>query len=260
MSLSSVEERELDGNHLVVTCKVSNSSNTIMSHALIDCGATGYAFIDKDFVATNKFPLYPLKQPHAIEVIDGRPISSGEVTHMTKVELVINGHVETLPAFITSLGCYPLVLEQPWLRKHDVSIRFATDTLTFDSQYCLTHCTEKAVQAKGISIEIPDRHKIAMISAASFRRVAKRKEGFSFRLSIYDIDQALTRKVQDDEAKIKEFVPEIYHDFAPLFSAVSADKLPPHRPYDHKIPLKEGFQPPFGPLCSLSRPELEVLR
>src|SRR5690606_7659833 len=31
-------------------------------------------------------------------------------------------------------------------------------------------------------------------------------------------------------------------------------------PYDHAIPLKEGFTPPFGPLYSLSHNELKTLR
>jgi hypothetical protein len=45
-----------------------------------------------------------------------------------------------------------------------------------------------------------------------------------------------------------------------VFDKVVADRLPSHRPYDHKVPLKEGFEPPFGPLYSLSRPELEALK
>jgi hypothetical protein len=41
---------------------------------------------------------------------------------------------------------------------------------------------------------------------------------------------------------------------------VEANKLPPHYLYDHHIPLKEGFTPPFGCIYSLSRIELEALR
>ncbi|KAH0613403.1 uncharacterized protein H6S33_005289 [Morchella sextelata] len=39
-----------------------------------------------------------------------------------------------------------------------------------------------------------------------------------------------------------------------------ANEMPPHRPYDHKIPLKEGKEPPFGPLYGMSREELIVLK
>lgn len=110
VSMGTVEETELDGNHLVVLCKINNS---IMSHALIECSATGYVFIDQEFIATKYFLLYPLKQPRIIEVIDGYPIASREVTHLTKIRFTINGHTEELPAFIISLDYYPIVLGQP---------------------------------------------------------------------------------------------------------------------------------------------------
>jgi hypothetical protein len=41
---------------------------------------------------------------------------------------------------------------------------------------------------------------------------------------------------------------------------VNADKLPPYRPSDHTILLMDGFKPPFGPVYSLSHPELEELK
>jgi hypothetical protein len=56
-------------------------------------------------------------------------------------------------------------------------------------------------------------------------------------------------------------VPAEFHEFLPLFDKIVADRLPPHRgEYDHKIMLKDGFEPPFGPLYSLSRPELQALK
>ena len=51
-----------------------------------------------------------------------------------------------------------------------------------------------------------------------------------------------------------------YHDFLPLFDEVIARELPPHQPYDHSIPLKKDFTPPFGPIYSLNRVELETLK
>ena len=50
-----------------------------------------------------------------------------------------------------------------------------------------------------------------------------------------------------------------YHDFLPLFKKALAKELLPYRLYDYKILLKEGFTPPFRPIYSLSRIELEVL-
>ena len=55
-------------------------------------------------------------------------------------------------------------------------------------------------------------------------------------------------------------IPPEYQEFHSLFSEKEANKLLPHRPGDHRIPLKEGTTPLFGPLYSLSRQELEALR
>jgi len=89
-------------------------------------------------------------------------------------------------------------------------------------------------------------------------------------MSLYDINKALetpTPNPQDTEQaeppdykRLKSLIPPEYHSFIPLFCESIANKLPPHRPYDHRIPLKEGFEPPLGALYSLARHELEVCK
>jgi hypothetical protein len=63
-----------------------------------------------------------------------------------------------------------------------------------------------------------------------------------------------------EKPKITDIVPPEYHKFLPLFSEAETNKLLPHHPYDYHIPLKEGFTPPFGPIYSLSRMEMEALQ
>jgi hypothetical protein len=58
-----------------------------------------------------------------------------------------------------------------------------------------------------------------------------------------------------------ELIPSEYHDFKEIFIKENADKLPPHRPgVDHEINLKDGCEPPFKPIYSLSLNELTELR
>jgi hypothetical protein len=51
LSVSKVEvlEGSMEGKHLVITCTLTVNNQVIPTHALIDCGATGIAFIDQDF-------------------------------------------------------------------------------------------------------------------------------------------------------------------------------------------------------------------
>jgi predicted aspartyl protease len=67
----AIKEGSMDGKHLVMMCTLSLNGKEIPTHALIDYGAMGYAFIDQDFANRHELPLCPLKTPHALEVIDG---------------------------------------------------------------------------------------------------------------------------------------------------------------------------------------------
>jgi hypothetical protein len=302
------EEMLLEEGHLVLECTLNKNTP---SHALVDCGATGKSFIDENFARQHQWDLISLHEPRVLEVIDGRRISSGTITHVVKLPFSIGDHSEELIAFVTNLGHYPLVLGIPWLRHHDVSIRFSTNTITFDSPACMGHRQEPIV-VKGIedveslisshkepsnpplplvpsappaplppvpSAPLPPspipaspptpspapKPSISIISAASFGRLAKNKgqrygRVHIFSLSLYEINKALDRKTVES-GDIASMVPPEFHEFLPLFNKIVADRLPPHRDqYDHKIVLKDGFEPPFGPLYSLSRPELEALK
>ncbi|CEP20140.1 hypothetical protein, partial, partial [Parasitella parasitica] len=71
------------------------------------------------------------------------------------------------------------------------------------------------------------------------------------------MNQTEKRLAEDKEILAK--LPAKYHDFKDVFSKIDADKLPPHRPYDHKIPLKPNTEVPVGPIYNLSQVELKTL-
>jgi predicted aspartyl protease len=263
--ISSISERDLDGAHLIVECSLFYNKKEILTHSLIDSGASGFAFIDEKFARQHNLPMYSLKVPRALSVIDGREISSGDITHLVKLPMKIGKHREEISAFVTSLGQYPLVLGIPWLQKHNVKINFKENELIFDSLECLhwKHMT-RVTKVPGIKRPKSKTTDICGISLHAMTRLARNEknrygEVKMFQASMYDLDRALD-KIKVQEEGWQALVPDEYHDFLPLFEKVVADKLPPHRAYDHTIPLKEGFTPPFGPLYSMSRPELETLR
>ena len=151
-------EDQLDGKHIVISCSLIFGNIRVQTHALIDCGATGYAFVDEKFARHYQIPPFQLKKPRTVEVIDGWPIASGDITHCAKATLSIHEHNENLPMFITALAHYPIVLGIPWLRQQDVGIRFASDLITFGSQYCLAHCTQLPTTIKAMQKHPPECH------------------------------------------------------------------------------------------------------
>ena len=61
----------LESEHLIVKCELQSTHQIISSHCLIDCGATGIAFVHESFPNAHNLPLTRLKEERALEVIDG---------------------------------------------------------------------------------------------------------------------------------------------------------------------------------------------
>jgi hypothetical protein len=118
------------------------------------------------------------------------------------------------------------------------------------------------VLVKGLTLK--QRNKICAISATTFRHIINNANKCyvnveQFALSLNEINTTL-QELKDDKPNIETIIPGKYYKYIKIFEKVNADTLPPHRPYNHKIPLMDSFQPPFGLLYSLSCPELEGLK
>ncbi|KAH8145239.1 uncharacterized protein LAJ45_10800 [Morchella importuna] len=115
------------------------SRNRDALHALVDTGATGYGFIDASFAKARGYPLKELVTPRHLQVIDGRAIASGAITHYCKLRLEMNNHVEGASLFVTKLGDTKVVLGLPWLQHHAAEIQFADRSISFHAERCQQH-------------------------------------------------------------------------------------------------------------------------
>jgi hypothetical protein len=102
-----VLEGTMEVRHLVISCTLTLKNQEIPIHALIDCGAAGIAFMNQYFSHHHEIPLQELKEKTHVEVIDWRHIQSGDITHIAKVSIWIQDHMEQLLMFITKLGHSP---------------------------------------------------------------------------------------------------------------------------------------------------------
>ena len=57
------------------------------------------------------------------------------------------------------------------------------------------------------------------------------------------IEFHLQHDKKKEDLPLKEQIPETYHEYLKIFDENEADRFPESRPWDHKIELKEGFQP-----------------
>jgi hypothetical protein len=87
--------------------------------ALVDSGATS-SFINQTFVAQHNIIVVKKSTPILVEVIDGRTITSGAITHeITPLELYIGKHTEKIILNIISIRHHPNILGMPWLEAHN---------------------------------------------------------------------------------------------------------------------------------------------
>jgi hypothetical protein len=88
---------------------------------------------------------------------------------------------------------------------------------------------------------------------------SKKGKTQGYAVTLYEINKALEAK-DLQEKPLEEIIPKEYYKFLPLFIKVIAEMLRLHQSYDHKMMLHEGFTLAFGPIYSLSRKELLVVK
>ncbi|KAL0196887.1 hypothetical protein M9458_005427, partial [Cirrhinus mrigala] len=114
-------------NHCEIPVTLNSDGISVPTRALIDSGAAGN-FIDKDFVHANRLPVLSCAHPVAVAALDGRPLGTGRVSHVTK-DLTLRvepGHQETIRFFVITSPQSPLILGYPWLNRHEWKTAFST--------------------------------------------------------------------------------------------------------------------------------------
>lgn len=100
----TLDEKRLDEQHLVVESSLLDQETTICPHALVDCWASMFAFVDENLFRQHNFLLFKLKILHFLEVIERSPIESGDITQITRITYNIRNLSEILLPFVAKLG------------------------------------------------------------------------------------------------------------------------------------------------------------
>ncbi len=215
----SVTLDSLNNDHcFTVPVTLKTESEIFNITAMIDSGAAGN-FMSVDFAHKNSIPLIRCLSPLAVEAVDGRPLGSGKITHLTSRLTLVTGalHQEIIQFYIISTLHAPIILGLPWLRKHNPSISWLDSQITGWGSMCFMHC-------------LPQIHP----------------------LPIHVVE--VTDSTPDTQG-----LPDTYQDLREAFSKTKASQLPPHRPSDCAIELMPGTNPPKGRIFPLSQPESEAM-
>jgi hypothetical protein len=233
------ENQHLSLSSLAPSCFVTSIVLTVGKRhftvkALVDSGAQS-CFIDKAIVAEHNIKIEKIQKNILLNLADGTPSSAGPITHTTTpVQLTLAGHKEKARFYVSSIA-YPVILGLNWLQTHNPTVNWKKLMLTFPD--CRIPCPK----------EIPLLDKPTRISLISLKEI-KRSED-----PVLSMTLNLISETTNDVS-----LPVAYKEFEDVFSKAGADKLPPHRIYDHSIPIEGDQIPPFGPIYGLNEKELKA--
>jgi hypothetical protein len=100
---------------------------------------------------------------------------------------------------------------------------------------------------------------ISLVSAEAFMRSMQSEGAQCFSILAHEPLKPNSSDKPKFNPDLKD-VPEVYHEFADVFSRQKADTLPPHQHCDLKINIEEGAKLPAGPIYPLSEFELKTLQ
>ena len=179
-------------------------------------------------------------------------------------------HHKEVSLFVSPGLYYDMILGMLWLQKHRPHIDWTNISIIFKSDHCCSVCLQSN-NGYPISLDLEAKTSAKKshspktipatpipINAAAFSLLAAKPDYQMFSVSLRDIEQALKLKKCVDPATV---LPPQYHEFLNIFSKDDANKLPPLcSEVDHEIKMEPGTQAPSGPLYSMSREELKVLK
>ncbi len=105
---------------LVSTTLVLPTGKRVTTQALVDSGASA-CFMDAEYARQHQVEAIPRHHPIKLEVIDGRDIASGIVTHESMpIPTLVTSQLSSIVKYnLVSCPSYPIILGIPWLALHN---------------------------------------------------------------------------------------------------------------------------------------------
>ena len=159
--------------------------------------------------------------------MDGTINQKGTITHKTRVTITIGDRTHPQDLLVTEIGTHNVILGILWLQEQNLLIDWKRETLTWD--------WERVINTMPTEIE-----QIHMFLKSE--NTTKSETGLS------------------EKEKLKKMIPKEYHEFLDVFSEEVASRFPTRKPWDHKIELKEDFEPKSAKVYQLTPEEEEATK
>ncbi len=143
---------------------------------------------------------------------------------------MIKGHVERIDLAVTNLGKKDIYLGHDWLKRHNPSVNWKTQSILFSQCSC-------AGNIFSLPDSDPDDKWDEELEEGDTILGVQMDEELIIRSVHHANELAAAANAEKPKRTFEEMVPEDYHSFRDLFSKESFDELPKQRPWDHAIEL-----------------------
>jgi hypothetical protein len=155
---------------------------------------------------------------------------------------------------MTGLGKQRIIFGSPWLHKYNLIIEWKKGEVTFKP----FRIDWRRLMEKGKRIQMEQQPKIEEVVDDEEQKnrttlpLKEDKLGVYIKLLktdvwIYKTNIAMELAIEENSKKQdktdEQLVPVEYHEYLDIFSEEKAHRFPESRPWDHKIEMKEGFEP-----------------
>ena len=169
--------------------------------------------------------------------------------------MIINGKKIMEWLLVTGLGKLKIILGFPWLNEQNPVIDWKLGTVSFPEKRKINWKRIIGSRNPKASLEEEDdedewknrtinrlNEDETSILLATLMGQTKTDIWINAKTNLA-MDMAIKANLKKKEVPVKELVPPEYHEFLDVFDEEKANRFPESRKWDHKIDMKEGFEP-----------------
>ena len=221
---------------------------------MIDSGANG-CFISERFVKQHGIATRQKGIGYGLTAVDGSRLPDIDRETDT-IRLAHQQHLEDTSLDVVVMAKHDIVLGMPWLTWHNPSIDWKKRVLKFDKCRCVARAYPLRRQRMA-----KDEIREFNYTRKRTRSKGKTAEALSPPADTDSGQSGPKEARSNDGGHAPSGLPKEYHQWKRLFEEEEGpNALPKHQPWDHKIQLEPGKEPPWGPIYPQSEKELSATR
>ncbi len=204
-------------------------TRTLNTQGLLDSGCTSSA-INRSFVEKHRLETRKISVPIPVYNADGTRNAGGDITEYVETRMTVKGHTERIDLAVTNLGKKDIYLGHDWLRRHNPSVNWKTQSILFGRCAC-------AGNAFRLPDSDPDDKWDEELEEGDTILAVRMDEEVVLRAVHHANDLAAAANAEKPKKTFEEMVPEEYQSFRDLFSKENFNEMPERTPWDHAIEL-----------------------